>query len=312
MTGKLVWIAVFLLSTVCLAQQAGRELFTSRCAVCHGGDGRGGERAPDITRRIGSESELTNLIRNGLPAKGMPPISLSGGESTQLVRFVRSLAATAEPASSAVLNASNFDKQLRDAAGLHLLHKNAAGAWVEAKTASGVGEWPSYHGEASGNRHSVLREIDTSNVARLAPRWLFPIAGTERLQVTPVVSGGVMYVTAVNEAYALDASTGRSIWHYQRPRTKGLAGDAASGINRGVALHGDRVLMVTDNAHLIALGRADGRLLWDVEMADARENYGATSAPLVVKDLVISGISGGDEGARGFVAAYRVSTGERV
>src|SRR5438094_7367837 len=128
--------------------------------------------------------------------------------------------------------------------------------------------------------------------------------------MTPVVVDGVMYVTSANEAFALDAQSGRQIWHYSRPRTQGLAGDAASGINRGVAVLGDRMFMVTDNAHLIALNRATGMLLWDVEMADSHQNYGATGAPLVVNDLVISGVSGGDEGVRGFLDAYRASTGE--
>jgi alcohol dehydrogenase (cytochrome c) len=116
----------------------------------------------------------------------------------------------------------------------------------------------------------------------------------------------------VNAAWALDAATGREIWHYERPRSKALSGDAAGGINRGVAVLGDRVFMVTDNAHLIALHRLTGALLWDTQMADSNQNYGATSAPLVVKDLVISGTSGGDEGIRGFVSAYRAATGQRV
>jgi alcohol dehydrogenase (cytochrome c) len=142
---------------------------------------------------------------------------------------------------------------------------------------------------------------------------MFPIAGAPgALQTTPVVVDGVMFVTSVNEAYALDARNGREVWHYKRARTKGLAGDAASGINRGVAVLGDRVFMATDDAHLIALHRATGQLIWDVEMADWRENYGATGAPLVVGDLVVAGISGGDEGVRGFLDAYRASTGERV
>lgn len=174
------------------------------------------------------------------------------------------------------------------------------------------GDWPTYHGRLSGNRHSLLDQIHKDNVANLAPRWIFPIPNSQRLEVTPVVVEGVMYVTAANEAYALDARSGRPIWQYRRPRTKGLVGDAAGGINRGVAILGEGLFMVTDNARLIALDRATGRLLWEVEMADHRENYGATSAPLVVKDLVISGISGGDEGVRGFVAAYKASTGERV
>jgi alcohol dehydrogenase (cytochrome c) len=176
-----------------------------------------------------------------------------------------------------------------------------------------AGTWPTYHGNLSGNRFSPLDQIDTRTIHSLAPKWMFTIQGAPRaLQMTPVVVDGVMYVTSVNEAYAIDAAGGRALWHYSRPRTKGLAGDAATGINRGVAVLGDRVFMVTDNAHLIALQRDSGSLLWDVEMADARENYGATGAPLVVDDLVIAGVSGGDEGVRGFIDAYRASTGERV
>jgi len=72
---------------------------------------------------------------------------------------------------------------------------------------------------------------------------------------------------------------GRQIWHYSRPLTKGLIGDAAGAINRGVALLGDRVFMVTDNAHLIALHRSNGQLLWDVEMADYRRHYGRLRLP---------------------------------
>lgn len=179
---------------------------------------------------------------------------------------------------------------------------------VEPRT----GDWPTYHGHLSGNRHSPLRQINFGNVAQLAPKWIFSIPNVRRLECTPVVVDGIMYVTTANRAYALDAQSGRQIWRYQRPLTKGLVGDAAGAINRGVALLGDKVFMVTDNAHLIALHRLTGRLLWDVEMADYREHYGATSAPLVVNDLVISGISGGDEGVRGFLDAYRASTGERV
>ena len=175
------------------------------------------------------------------------------------------------------------------------------------------GAWPTYDGNQSGNRFSPLTQIDTSNVERMAPKWMFTIPGAPRaLEVTPVVVDGVMYVTSVNEAYALDARGGREIWHYSRPRSQGLAGDAASGINRGVAVLGDRVFMVSDNAHLFALHRFTGQLIWDVEMADSHENYGSTSAPLVVNDLVVAGVSGGDEGIRGFLDAYKASTGERA
>jgi PQQ-dependent dehydrogenase (methanol/ethanol family) len=175
------------------------------------------------------------------------------------------------------------------------------------------GTWPSYDGDESGNRFSSLDQINVKNVQRLAPEWIFPLPGAQRgLEVTPVVVDGVMYVTAVNEAYALDARSGREIWHYSRPRSQGLVGDAAGGINRGVAVLGDRVFLVTDNAHLLALNRLSGELLWDVEMADSKQNYGSTSAPLVVNDLVVAGTSGGDEGVRGMLNAYKASTGEHA
>jgi alcohol dehydrogenase (cytochrome c) len=176
-----------------------------------------------------------------------------------------------------------------------------------------AGEWPTYHGQLSGNRHSPLTQINTTNVATLVAKWMFAIPGSPRpLQVTPLVVDGVMYVTAVNEAIALDAQSGRQIWRYNRPRTPGVIGDAGSGINRGVAVLGNRVFMVTDHAHLIALDRKTGALLWDTEMADYRDHYGSTSAPLVVNDLVVAGVSGGDEGIRGFLDAYKAETGERA
>ena len=176
------------------------------------------------------------------------------------------------------------------------------------------GEWPSYNGQLSGNRHSPLDQINAGNVAGLTEKWTHAIGGKRALQMTPVVVGGIMYVTAVNEVRALDARTGKQIWQFVRPQTPGLVptGDPAAGINRGVAVLGDRVFLQTDHAHLLALHRLTGEVLWDVEMADHRLNYGSTGAPLIVNDLVIAGISAGDEGVRGFLDAYKASTGERA
>ena len=176
------------------------------------------------------------------------------------------------------------------------------------------GEWPSYNGLLSANRHSPLDQINTRNVASLAPVWTHEMGGERALQMTPLVIDGVMYVAAVNEVRALDARSGRQIWRFARPQTPGLVptGDPASGINRSIAVLGNRVFLQTDHAHLLAVDRQTGALLWDVEMADARQNYGATGALLIVNDLVIAGISAGDEGVRGFLDAYRASTGERA
>ena len=176
------------------------------------------------------------------------------------------------------------------------------------------GEWPSYNGQLSANRYSTLDEINTRNVSTLEAKWTHEMGGQRALQMTPLVVDGVMYAPAVNEVRALDARTGKPIWQFVRPQTPGLVptGDPASGINRAVAVLGQRLFLQTDHAHLVALDRRNGEVLWDVEMADYRQNYGATGALLVVNDLVIAGISAGDEGVRGFLDAYRASTGERV
>lgn len=174
------------------------------------------------------------------------------------------------------------------------------------------GDWPGYHGATSGNRHSDLDQITPANVDQLSLDWVFPINHFV-LELTPVVVDGVMYVTGPNQVFALDASAGRTIWHYQRPRSQDVRGDPAKGTNRGVAVLGDRVFTVTDNARLLALHRLTGELLWETDLTEGldKNNYGNTSAPLVVNDMVIAGISGGDLGVRGFLSAFKVDTGER-
>ncbi|HEY1679882.1 MAG TPA: PQQ-dependent dehydrogenase, methanol/ethanol family [Candidatus Sulfotelmatobacter sp.] len=173
-----------------------------------------------------------------------------------------------------------------------------------------VGEnWPSYNGDYSGRRFSSLSEINRGNVSRLRAEWVFHPGNSQRLEVTPVVIRGVMYVTAANDVFALDAATGRTLWHYSRPVSSGLLDDAASHKSRGVAVWEQFVYSETDDAHLLCLDARSGNLLWDVEFADKLKHYGATSAPLVVKDEVIVGSSGGDSGVRGFLAAYDAKKG---
>jgi PQQ-dependent dehydrogenase (methanol/ethanol family) len=173
------------------------------------------------------------------------------------------------------------------------------------------GEWPTYNGNLSANRHSTLDQINVQNAHKLKLQWSYsnPYSG---LEMTPLVVDGVMYVTAPNQVCALDSQTGRQIWCYSRERTPAgsIAGDAAKGANRGAAILGDRVFFATDNAHLICLNRLTGGLMWDVSLPETPGRYGSTAAPLVVGDLVISGVAGGDEGIRGFVAAYKATTGQ--
>ncbi len=172
--------------------------------------------------------------------------------------------------------------------------------------------WPSYNGDYTGRRYSSLAEITPDNVSQMRVQWVFHARSAGILEVTPVVVGGIMYVTASNDLYAIDARTGSVLWHHSRQITEGLVDDASGHINRGVAVLGNRLYMETDNAHLLCLDARSGNLLWDVAYATGNRNYGATSVPLVVKDKVIVGSSGGDDGVRGFIAAFDPATGKEL
>ena len=331
MTRNRCALAVIAALAICPAAAAqnvegGRKAFVSRCASCHGTDGNGGELGPAIAARavLRTDEELRTVLKTGFPAAGMPPFAnIADSEAADLVAFVRTL----RPRSNTVPTRSKFP--LTDGRSVEGLVLNRTHADVQVlgsdqrihllrpegeryRSVTSQADWPTYNGGPNGTRYSTLTQIDRGNVDRLAPKWMFTLPNTSRPQVTPVVVGGVMYVTSANEAWALDAGSGREIWHYQRPRTKGLIGNAAGGVNRGVGVAGERVFMVTDHAHIIALDRHSGALLWDTEMADWRQNYNATGAPLPVGNLVITGTSGGDEGVRGFVAAFDQTTGKEV
>ena len=320
-----VFLFPLLAASTVLAQDAdaGRKAFETRCARCHGADGNGGEMGPPITSRLATrdDQQLATLIRQGLPARGMPPNPVADPEMTNLVRFLRTMrrrfgrpvvrmkvqttaGATLE---GLVLGEGFEDLQLRtDDKRVHLLRR-VGDRFREVTSETG---WPTYNGDTRGNRFTTLTQIDKTNVTRLAPKWVFTIPNSGRLEVTPVVVDGIMYVTVPNECYALDAGTGRQIWHYQQARTRGLLNDA--GVNRGVGVAGERVFMETDHAHIIALNRFSGELVWDTPIADWHQNYFATSAPLPAGNFVITGVGGGEHGANGLVAAFDQETGKEV
>lgn len=171
----------------------------------------------------------------------------------------------------------------------------------------GPGEnWLTYGGDYASHRHSRLAQINTSNVRNLVAKWTYHVAGANRLESTPLVYKGVMYVTNANQVDAVDARSGRRIWTYKD--------DAAQrqSVNRGVALLGNSVFFVTGDCHLVALDRRTGGVLWDRQYASIHDGYYATMAPLALRDRVIVGVGGGDGGMRGFVAAFSASTGEEL
>jgi len=307
----------------------GRTLFTERCAPCHGANATGGTFATSILPRIAAldNAALEEAILNGVPARGMPAFPLSKPEMTAVVAYLRTLptpgprgrrerlepihvqTTTGESIDGIVVRQSFEDLQLRLADGSIRLFRRDGDRFRPVTSDS---DWPGYDGGSRGYRSTTLKDIDPGNVAQLAPRWIFTVADTSPLETTPVVSDGIMFVTSGNQCYALDAGTGRQIWRFSRPLTKGLVGNAAGGINRGATVDRTHVYLGTDNAHLVALDRRTGEIAWETTMADARENYSATGAPLLAGGLVIAGTAGGDGGARGFLAAYDPATGKEV
>jgi alcohol dehydrogenase (cytochrome c) len=172
--------------------------------------------------------------------------------------------------------------------------------------------WLTYSGTYNGWRYSSLGQIDTSNVDHLAVQWVFQTDGQGKFETTPLVIDGVMYITAQDDrGYAVDARTGRVIWIYRRTLPDKMR-ICCGHVNRGFAAAGNKVFMATLDAHVVALDSKTGNVVWDVESEDYRKGYSFTLAPLVVKNKVVVGVSGGEYGVRGYIEAYDVETGRRA
>src|SRR5438105_8174548 len=195
----------------------GRLAFEARCARCHGADGNGGEIGPAIVLRLAAydDQQLAGLIRNGLPARGMPPSGVTGPEITHLLKFLRTMQGRAAASSivsrkvrlqttedktleGLVLGEGFEDMQLRtDDQRVHLLRRVGS----RFREVTSETDWPAYNGDPRGNRYTSLTQINRGNLARLAMTWMFTVPDAGRLEVTPVVVGGMMYVTGSNECF---------------------------------------------------------------------------------------------------------------
>jgi PQQ-dependent dehydrogenase (methanol/ethanol family) len=273
---------------------SGQELFNKNCAGCHGTDAHGTAKAPalDSDPHIVEQSteQLSDFLYHGNVAAGMPSFAdLSSEDRIHLSKYLQ------------VLNMGTVSGPMTSPESGVRIH------WREPQS----GDWTTYNGDDSANRYSQLKQINTGNVSSLKLKWIFPIQYFG-LEVTPLAADGVLYVTGPNQVFALDALTGNALWHYSRPATLGMVGDAKLGTNRGVAILRDKVFFVTDNAHLLALDRATGHLVWDKPLCTQSQSYGGTIAPLVVDDMIIVGVAGADEGIRGFIAALKPETGDLI
>jgi alcohol dehydrogenase (cytochrome c) len=173
------------------------------------------------------------------------------------------------------------------------------------------GVWLTYSGNYQGHRYSRLAEITPANVAGLRALWVYQ-TNNDRTEVSPVVVDGVMYVTEANNVTALDVHTGRSLWSWTRPIPKDLQTIGFGRTNRGVAVIDELVVVGTLDAHLVALDAKTGAVRWDAEVADYKVGHCITGAPIAIDGKILTGISGGEAGIRGFVDAYDAKTGKRV
>ncbi len=168
------------------------------------------------------------------------------------------------------------------------------------------------NGDYWQRRYYPNTQINTANVARLHPAWIFQTEVKESLETSPLVVNGVMYVTtSFSHVYALNARTGEEIWHYKHklgPVTTFCCGPN----NRGVAAYGDMVYLATLDSKLVALDAKTGNVVWQTDLADPELGYSETMAPTAVNGKILIGTNGGEYGIRGFLRAYDAKTGKLI
>jgi alcohol dehydrogenase (cytochrome c) len=180
--------------------------------------------------------------------------------------------------------------------------------------------WLQYSGDWGARRYSPLTQLTPANVSRLVTQWTFQtdqspfmLTGRSGGLGVPLALDGVLYFAGNNNrVWAIDGRTGRQIWQYSREMPPDVASRTTRAITRGLGVLGDRLFVGTLDAHVTALDMKTGQVVWDTAMEDYKKFYTVTSAPLVIGDKVVVGISGGDRGAvRFFIDAYDVQTGKR-
>ena len=174
--------------------------------------------------------------------------------------------------------------------------------------------WPMYWGDYQGTHYSPLTQITPENARSLKAAWSLPVlGGNSVLEATPIVVDGIMYTTGSGNpatVTAIDARSGRQIWRWTRQQ-KTVNPYELNPFARGVAMLGNRLFVGTLDGVLIALDARNGQPLWETQVVDTMEGSSITSPPLVLKDMVITGMTGGEYATRGFLDAYDAATGKR-
>src|SRR5258705_1447150 len=165
--------------------------------------------------------------------------------------------------------------------------------------------WPIYHGDYSGQRHSRLTQITPANVAGLTLAWAFQTGQATQIKSSPIVANGILYVSIPDHLWAVDARTGAQIWHYTYPANEGLHIG-----HRGVAVYKDSVYLTTPDDHLVCLDARDGTVRCNVVLADVKQGYWTSAAPLIVRDHVLVGGSSDVDNSPWTLQSLSADTGE--
>jgi alcohol dehydrogenase (cytochrome c) len=165
--------------------------------------------------------------------------------------------------------------------------------------------WPTYHGDYSGQHHSGLTQITPANVNQMTLAWAFQTNQTQAIKATPILVNGVIYVTTPDNLWAVDARSGRQIWRYSYPANQGFHIG-----HRGVAVRGDLVYLTTPDAHLVAVDARNGRVRWNIEIADSKRGYWSTNAPLIIRNHLIAGVSGDFDNLPGILKSFDPESGK--
>jgi glucose dehydrogenase len=166
------------------------------------------------------------------------------------------------------------------------------------------------NGNYAQSRFYPNGQINSSNVAKLRPAWIFQTEVKESMETSPIVVNGVMYVTtSFSHVYALNARTGEELWHF-KPRLGPITTYCCGPNNRGVAVYDDMVYVATLDSKLVGLDAKTGAVKWQTQIADPEQGYSETMAPTAVKGKILIGTNGGEYGIRGFVKAYDAKTGK--
>jgi quinohemoprotein ethanol dehydrogenase len=176
-------------------------------------------------------------------------------------------------------------------------------------------DWALHGQSVDGARFSPLSNINVDNIKKLGLAWSFKIDPDRGMQATPIVVDGVMYVTGpYSVVYALDATTGHELWHYDPEVDRGITDRGCCGPNnRGVAVAGGKVYVGVFDGRLVSLDARSGKVLWSIDtIADHRRNYTITGAPVIAGNVVVIGNGGSEFGVRGYITAYDVNTGKQA